>query len=127
LPLLLVGAVICMTPVLTVPTIQLGVRVPAERVNAPVIQDERRRHFWRTAIIAAGLTALGLVLATGSQWLILLLLLAEFALGLGCYFLARERIIAVKHREDWFGGLRQRSRPTRPGAPSRSRSPCPGW
>jgi hypothetical protein len=44
------------------------------------------------------LTALGLVLATGSQWLILLLLLAEFALGLGCYF------------ADWYGPDVQLSR-----------------
>jgi uncharacterized membrane protein len=35
------------------------------------------------------------------------LLGAQLSGGLGCYFLARERIMAVKHGEDWYHGLRQ--------------------
>jgi uncharacterized membrane protein len=104
---LLVGALISVVPALTLSTLQFGVRVPAERITAPVIVEERRRYFWRTGIATAVLTVLALVVATSTQWLTLILLLAELALALGCYFLARERIIAVKYSEDWFGGLRQ--------------------
>jgi uncharacterized membrane protein len=32
---------------------------------------------------------------------------AELAAGLGCFWIARERIMAVKNAEGWFAGLRQ--------------------
>jgi hypothetical protein len=43
----------------------------------------------------------------GSWWLPIVVLLVELVAGLGCFWLARRRIAAVKSAEEWFAGLRQ--------------------
>jgi uncharacterized membrane protein len=103
----LMGLLLCVTPALTQPTLQFGVRVPPDRLRAPVITNQRRRYFWRTATATAGLTAAALFVPTDLGWLVGVLVAAQLAVSLACYFVAREHILAVKASEDWFGGLRQ--------------------
>jgi uncharacterized membrane protein len=104
-----VGALMCLAPVVTRPTVQFGVRVPGERAGEPVIRRERRAYFWRTTavgvcctVVAVLVTALG-----GSWWLARIILLLEVAASLGCYLVARRKIAAVKNADKWFAGLRQ--------------------
>jgi uncharacterized membrane protein len=108
LSVLVVGVVICVSPVLTRPTLQFGVRVPAQRTGAAVIRRERRVYYWRTAAVVVCCTAGALELAgSGAAWLTAVMLPAELAGGLGCFWVARERITAVKNAEGWFDGLKQ--------------------
>jgi hypothetical protein len=44
-PVLVVGALMCLMPAVTRPTVQFGVRVPRERARAPVIGRERRAYY----------------------------------------------------------------------------------
>src|SRR5438270_9851935 len=41
------------------------------------------------------------------SWLTRLILLPELAACLGCFWIARRKIAAVKNAEGWFTGLRQ--------------------
>jgi uncharacterized membrane protein len=107
LPVALVGLLTAIVPALTVPTLQFGVRIPPQRVGAPVVVRARRVYFWCTGTVAVGLLAVALFAPSGSGWLTAALVLVQLAAVLGSYFLARERIIAVKDAEDWYGGLRQ--------------------
>ncbi len=43
----------------------------------------------------------------GSWWLSRIILLLELAAGLGCFWVARRKIAAVKNADGWFAGLRQ--------------------
>ncbi|MBO0869980.1 MAG: hypothetical protein J2P15_15580 [Micromonosporaceae bacterium] len=104
----LFGVFLCVAPVVSRPTIQFGVRVPPERVAAPVIGRERHRYIWRSAAIAVAATAV--VLATGARapfwlsWIILVLLVATDA---ALFWWAHRRIGRVKSAEGWFAGRRQ--------------------
>jgi uncharacterized membrane protein len=107
-PVLTVGALMCSMPAVTRPTLQFGVRVPRERVGAPVIRRERRAYYWRTAAIGVCCTAVAVAtMGYGSWWLSKIILLLELTAGLSCLWAARRKIAAVKNAEDWFAGLRQ--------------------
>src|SRR5215469_13925574 len=104
----LLGAAMCVTPAVNRPTLQFGVRVPAERASAPVITRQRRAYYWRTAAIAVACTAAAFALGGhGSWWLARIILLVEVAADLGCFWRARARIAAAKTTEQWFAGHRQ--------------------
>jgi uncharacterized membrane protein len=107
-PVLVNGLLMCALPAVTRPTVQFGVRVPGERVGAPVIRRARRAYYRRTALIGICCTAVA-VLVQGHLPALLtrLLLLPELAAGYGCFCLARRRIAAVKNADGWFAGLRQ--------------------
>jgi uncharacterized membrane protein len=107
LPVVLVSVFTIIVPSLTAPTLQFGVRMPPQRAQAPVVLEQRRAYFWRTGILAVCLIAAAAFLPIGSGWLIVTLVLVQLAGSVACYFLARERIIAVKDAENWYGGLRQ--------------------
>lgn len=107
-PVLTVGALMCLMPAVTRPTLQFGVRVPRERARAPVIRRERRAYYWRTAAVGVCCTLAGV--AVPGHWppfLTRMILLPELAADLGCFWLARREIAAVKEADDWFAGLRQ--------------------
>jgi uncharacterized membrane protein len=107
-PVLVVGAVMCLMPVVTRPTVQFGVRVPRERAGAPVIGRERRAYYWRTAAIGVCCTVVAvLVQGHWPSWLTRIILVPELAAGLGCFWVARRKIAAVKNADGWFAGLRQ--------------------
>ncbi len=108
LAVLFAGVLICVAPALTRPTLQFGVRVPPQRTGAAVIRRERRAYYWRTTAVVVCCTAATLALAgSGSAWLTVVVLPAELAAGLGCFWVAREKIAAVKNAEGWYAGLRQ--------------------
>ena len=87
---------------------QFGVRVPRERAGAPVIRRERRAYYWRTAAIGVCCTVVAVALqGHGSWWLSTIILLLELAADLGCFWVARRKIAAVKNADGWFAGLRQ--------------------
>ena len=103
-----VGALMCVAPAVTRPTLQFGIRVPRERTGAPVIRRERRAYYWRTAAIGVCCTVVAvLVQGYGSWWLTRIILLLEVAANLGCFWVARRKIAAVKNADHWFAGLRQ--------------------
>lgn len=107
-PVPVVGALMCLAPAASRPTLQFGVRVPPERAGAPVIRRQRRAYYWRTAAIGVCATAAAvLVQSHGSGWLARVILLPELAADLGCLWLARRKIAAVKNADHWFAGLRQ--------------------
>ncbi|WP_377268088.1 DUF1648 domain-containing protein [Peterkaempfera sp. SMS 1(5)a] len=107
LTVLFVGAVLCVMPAFTRPTLQFGVRVPADRVGSEVIRREQRAYHWRTGVLALCFTVAAMLLAAGPTWLVALLVPAELAAGFGCFQLARERISAAKTTEGWYEGARQ--------------------
>ena len=76
--------------------------------GAAVIRRERRAYYWRTAAVAVCCAALAIIFwGSGSRWLPRIILLLEVAADVGCLWLARRKIIAVKTAEGWFAGLRQ--------------------
>jgi uncharacterized membrane protein len=108
LPVPVVGALLFVAARPARPTVQFGVRVPRERAGAPVIGRERRAYYWRTAAIGVCCTAVAVaVRGYGSWWLPRIILLVELAAGLGCFWIARRKIAAVKNADNWFAGLRQ--------------------
>ena len=118
----LFGVFLCVAPVVSRPTIQFGVRVPPERVVAPVIGRERHRYVRRSAVIAVAATAV--VFATGARapsWLSRIILVFLIATDAGLFWWAHRSLARVKAAEGWFAGRRQtvvtdtgwRSEPTR--------------
>ena len=108
LSVLVVGTLMCSAPAMSRPTLQFGVRVPRERTGAPVIGRQRRAYYWRTAVIGVCCTAAAVaVQGHGTWWLSKIILLLEVAAGLGCFWVARRKIAAVKNADNWFAGLRQ--------------------
>ena len=107
-PVLVVGALMCLAPAASRPTVQFGVRVPRKRADAAVIRRERRAYYWRTAAIgvccAAAAVSVG---GHGSWWLPRIILLPELAAGLGCFWAARRKIATAKNADGWFAGLQQ--------------------
>jgi uncharacterized membrane protein len=102
------AATSCLAPAITRPTVAFGVRVPPERAGAPVIRQQRRAYYWRTAVIGACCIALVVLLRDrGSWWLSRIILLAEIAADLGCFLIARSQIATVKQAERWYAGHRQ--------------------
>jgi hypothetical protein len=84
------GALFCVAPVVTKPTVQFGVRVPPERTGATVIGDQRRLYFMRTAVIGVCCTAMAALLAVhGSRWSPMLIVPIEVAADVGCLLVAR--------------------------------------
>jgi uncharacterized membrane protein len=107
-PVLVVGALMCSAPAASRPTLQFGVRVPRERAGALVIRRERRAYYWRTAAIGVCCTLVAVTVhGYWPSWLTRIILLPELAAGLGCFWVARRKIAAVKNADNWFAGLRQ--------------------
>jgi uncharacterized membrane protein len=109
-PVLVVGALMCLMPAATRPTVQFGIRVPRERARAPVIGRERRAYYWRTAVIGVCCTAAAVTATVQGHWpswLIRIFLLPELAADFSCFWVARRKIAAVKNADNWFAGLRQ--------------------
>jgi len=102
------AVMMCLAPAVTRPTVPFGVRVPPERARATVIRRERHAYYWRTAAIGACCTVAALLLAGhGSWWPTRIIALLEVAADFGCFWIARNKITAVKHAEHWYAGHRQ--------------------
>jgi uncharacterized membrane protein len=104
----LFGVAMVVSPAITRPTLQFGVRVPPEQAGTPVIRQARRAYQWRTAVVAVVATAAAFgSWGHGSNWLPRVILILEIAAGVGCYQLGRRKVRAVKASGDWFAGRRQ--------------------
>ncbi|WP_269855424.1 DUF1648 domain-containing protein [Streptomyces sp. RPT161] len=105
---LVITALVWLTPSLTSPTLPFGVRIPAARVNAPVIAEQRGRYRWMVGVGGAGVIAVCTTLTATTHFGfpgMSPLLLA--ALALAAFARANRAIAAVKRDEDWYRGLRQ--------------------
>jgi len=95
-------------PSLTSPTLPFGVRSPDARADAPVIAEQRRQYRRQVAASGAVLITVGVLVSSvfsfGMPGVIPLLTVAAC---LAAYGRARVAVMAVKRREDWYGGLRQ--------------------
>src|SRR6266542_871801 len=105
-PILLIGLIAWMLPALVPRSVPFAVRIPGARAKEPVIAQQRRRY--RYGIAAISLVVAAVVLATGNRPpLGGLGVAAELAGAFALFQVARRRIMAAKHREHWFAGLRQ--------------------
>jgi uncharacterized membrane protein len=105
-PILLVGLIAWMLPALVPRSVPFGVRIPGGRAEEPVIARQRRTYRCGVAAITVAVSAV--VLATGNRPpLGGLGAAAELAGGFALFQVSRRRIMAAKHREHWFAGLRQ--------------------
>jgi uncharacterized membrane protein len=104
----LAGVLFCVSPAVSRPTLQFGVRIPGDRATMPVVRGVRRAFYWRTAAVAVCCTcATVLLVGRGSWWTVRAIWLAEVLADLGCFGLARNRIAAAKNSGGWFAGRRQ--------------------
>ncbi|MGK4579171.1 DUF1648 domain-containing protein [Kitasatospora sp. HPMI-4] len=96
-------------PSLTGPTLPFGVRTPPDRVDAPVVAEQRRAYRWWVGGAGGVLVGAEVLLALASPRtpLSALASLAVLAVAGAGYLRARRAIQAVKRREDWYAGLRQ--------------------
>ena len=105
-PILLIGLIAWLLPALVPRSVPFGVRIPAARAKEAVISRQRRTY--RYGIAALTLAVAAVVLSTGNRPpLAGLGVAAELAGGFALFQVARRQIMAAKHREHWFGGLRQ--------------------
>ncbi|MFF4014819.1 DUF1648 domain-containing protein [Streptomyces sp. NPDC001843] len=95
-------------PSLTGPTLPFGVRSPDARSDAPEIVEQRRRYRWRIAVSGSVLIAVGVLVSSVFRFDIPgAIPLLTIAACQAAYSRARVAVMAVKRREDWYGGLRQ--------------------
>ncbi|MDH2430557.1 DUF5808 domain-containing protein [Sphaerisporangium sp. TRM90804] len=88
-------------PVLSRPTLPFGVRVPGDRVTAPEITAQRRRHA-RGVLVLGAIAALAVVLGAPSGALLIL-----GAADMALYYTAHRAVAAAKRRGDWYAGTKQ--------------------
>ncbi|KHK96008.1 hypothetical protein LK09_16735 [Microbacterium mangrovi] len=99
---ILVGAL----PAVTRPTLPLGVSVPAERLDEPVIRRAIRRY--RVMIAIAWLLCmvlLAVLAVTASPAWVLLAVFLFIVAQLAAYVIARRMIIRAKRDGDWYAGV----------------------
>ena len=97
-----------LTPSLSTRTVRFGVRVPDDRVDDPVVQQEIRR--FRTTLLITGViiaaVGVGLIYAAGVA-LVPLPVLAQIVAWYLLYYRANRVITAAKDEGEWFAGKRQ--------------------
>jgi uncharacterized membrane protein len=104
----LFGVAVAVSPAITRPSLQFGVRVPPEQAGTPVIRQARRAFQWQAAVVAVAATAAAFGSSGhGSTWLPRVILILQLAVDLAFFQLARRRVQAVKASGDWFAGRRQ--------------------
>jgi uncharacterized membrane protein len=112
LPVVLLGTCLSLIPVLTRPGLQFGVRVPPDRVDAPVIRQQRRHYLWWTGSLTGGFVVAAAGLAAGTSPLAaglipMLIIPAQLGTATAGYLVARHRIRQAKDAQDWYHGLTQ--------------------
>lgn len=123
---LLIGAIMLLMPALVAKTLPLGVSVPAERADEPVIAAAIRRY--RALVVVAALTTVvvGLLLAIVAPVAAMIVSpLLILALTAAAYLTARARIVEAKREGEWYRGVR--TRVSADVAPPRRLAPPIGW
>jgi uncharacterized membrane protein len=104
----LFGVLLCIAPSISRPGLHFGVRVPAGHDGAAVIAAQHQAYRRRAIAVVLCCTAAAIALrGHGPWWLTRIVLLLEVCADLGCFWLARRKITAVKAAEGWFTGVRQ--------------------
>jgi uncharacterized membrane protein len=96
-------------PTLGRPTLQFGVRVPADHADDRVIMTARATYRWWIAGVgsAVEIGAAGLAIGFGQPAWAVGAFGVNFLVFMVGYLGARHRILAVKQREGWYTGRRQ--------------------
>ncbi|MEY9927373.1 putative membrane protein [Catenulispora sp. GP43] len=106
LPVLLIGFLSLLTPLLTPRSVQFGVRVPAERADDPVVAQARRTYWTGIGAVTAVAVLAGLFVASAGAAGIVAMLV-ELAGSVAVYLLARSHVADAKRDGHWFEGRRQ--------------------
>ena len=104
---LLLGVLCWVMPTLTRPTLQFGVRLPADFTRAPVLAAARGAYRRRIAALTACAGPGALLAAADSRWLGLSIIWLQLAAAFCCYALARRQIRAVKLADRWYDDVKQ--------------------
>lgn len=107
--LVLLGAVFLAMPSLSRPTLPMGVSVPGDRIDEPIIQSTATR--FRIAVVCIGLTTVGLaaLLAAASDRATRIAPPIVFvASAMVSFVVLRSRIVRAKREGDWFKDARIR-------------------
>ncbi|MFD0639473.1 DUF1648 domain-containing protein [Catenulispora yoronensis] len=106
MPILLIGGLTLLTPMLTPRTVRFGVRVPAERLGEPALAEALRRYRAGVVAVTAVAVLIALFVATSTAaWLAGVAV--EVAGTFAVYLVARAHVAAAKHEGRWFEGLKQ--------------------
>ncbi|GAA1975490.1 DUF1648 domain-containing protein [Catenulispora subtropica] len=105
-PIVLIGGLTLLTPLMTPRTVQFGVRIPAERAGDPAVAGARRGY--RLGIVAVTVVAVlaAQFVATGTVARLSGVAI-EVAGTFAVYLVARAHVAAAKHEGRWFEGLKQ--------------------
>lgn len=106
LTLVAIAVIMLLLPAMMPPTLPLGVSVPVERQDEPVIRAALRHYRWMVA--ASWLLAVIIVLLLGLASSILASLVGILVFIAGAttaYIVARQGIVRAKHEEQWYQGV----------------------
>ncbi|NUP46862.1 MAG: DUF1648 domain-containing protein [Catenulispora sp.] len=106
IPIALIGAVTLVVPLMTPPTVQFGVRIPAERGGDAALAGARRGY--RLGIVGVTVAALLVALfVPGGAAARLSGVLVEVVGVYAVYLVARAHVSTAKHEGRWFEGRKQ--------------------
>lgn len=106
LPVLLIGLLSLLTPLVTPQTVQFGVRVPAERAGDPVVAAARRTY--RAGIVAVTVVAVLVGLFVGAPGAAAVSAVpVELVGSVAVYLVARSQVASAKQGGRWYEGRTQ--------------------
>jgi uncharacterized membrane protein len=106
LPVVLIGLLSLLTPLLTPKTVQFGVRLPAEHAADPVVAAARRTYWAGT--VAVTVVAVLVALFVGSPGAATVAaVLVELVGSVAVYLVARSHVADAKQDGRWFDGRTQ--------------------
>jgi uncharacterized membrane protein len=105
-PVLLIGFLSLLTPMLTPRTVQFGVRMPAERAGDPVVAAARRTYWTGIGAVTVVAALVGLFVGSAGAATVGALLV-ELVGAVAVYLVARSQIAEAKQDGRWFEGRTQ--------------------
>ncbi|TWP36918.1 DUF1648 domain-containing protein [Leekyejoonella antrihumi] len=97
---LVLGGCLWLTPVMSRRTVPLGVAVPSDKVDDPVVRRAIGR--FRKLVVAASVLVAGLVVALGADSTMAIAPLAVVLLAAAAFVWARQPILRAKARQGWY-------------------------
>lgn len=105
-PVVLIGLLSLLTPLLTPKTVQFGVRVPAEHAADPVVAAARRTYWAGTVAVTVVAVMVGLFVGSPGAAAVAAVSV-ELAGSVAVYLAARSRVTDAKQDGRWFDGRTQ--------------------
>ena len=125
---ILVGAIGYVMPLLTRPTIPLGVSIPSTRVSDPVVIRAVRRYRIGMVVVTLGAVILGILGAALAPLAAALLPIAVMLAGTLVVYLTSRRVIQQAKREgDWYSDMPIRLTATVTATDRPQTAPAFGW